>query len=128
MSDKRADPSTSELEALFDVPSVPREPGHAGRPRRGRHEKALAKTLRDADLTGRRDAASVSLAHAYAFAMDAAESRGNFYAIAQVGPRYQELLAKLGLIDEGGPRGAGDDDDDVLDGLGAAEMGDSSDA
>lgn len=125
MNENRPDAASSDDGALFavdELPAKPVEPGHAGRPRRGRHEKALAKALRDAGLTGRKHAASTSLAHGYARALDAAERRDNFYAIAQVGPRYHELLTSLGLIDEG-VRGAGDDDEQgILDGMGTAEV------
>jgi hypothetical protein len=128
MRENRGVPNTAELFAVDDLPARPVEPGKAGRPRRGRVEKALARALSDAQVNGTKDAAAVMLAHAYARAIDRAEARDNFYAIAQTGPRYQELLESLGLLDEGGPRGAGGDGDDPLDGLGSAEMGDSSDA
>lgn len=130
MDDKAADTSGGEVVALFEVdraPVVVAAAGRAGRPRRGRHEKALAKSLRDAGLTTRRDAASTSLAHAYARAMDLAEERGNFYAIAQTGKSYMELLKSMGLLDESGPRGAGDDDEQgILDGMGATTVDDGA--
>lgn len=126
MDQNAAEPTQGEL---IELPGYVAPPGKAGRPRTGRVEKALGKSIKDAGLTTRRDAAAVALARSLARGLDIAERRDNAYAIAQVAPRMLETLERLGLLNDGGPAGAGEGDGQgVLEGLGEATVGDSTDA
>lgn len=104
---------------LFALPAAA-----APAPRRpGRHERAILRTLREpaGPLAQRRYAAARTTLRALAAAMDAAEAKGDPYAVSQLARPLRDLLADCSLLPD--PAG-GEDEGALLAALGAPTLGD----
>jgi hypothetical protein len=110
------DTSGPSFAPLFAVAAPPPPPA-------GRHELAVAQAvdLEGSPLRDGRNAGARTMLLALARALDAAEAKGNPYAVAQIVRPMRDLMSDCGLLPDLADHGPADD---TLAGLGAATLGD----